>query len=585
MALYSMGNCQYVMDNYSDALVSQLSALQIFDSLGNQQEKGHLLSQIASIQAYTGSYELAYQYYQMAMEVFEAIHDTNSFLQSIYDLGHAYLQQGDTMESETMFRRRLRILGDESTSREKAYTCEALGLCYTGRDLDSALYYFDTAEQIWNVFNTHFVGLGGFGRLYLLKAEAYHAAGPEYFEKTLAFYQKCHDFSWLGSNQLMVRLLCGMADLYYNTEKYDSAFLRLDGAYYLCSNYLDKINHHFYGNLNEKMEDEIYLKSYMEKIYRLYYNLYTVLDNKDKAFEYYKKATQWSDSIFNQQNSRQWAMLQGQYETDRARGRISELEKDNEMKSMAVRQSRIYLVVLGVIAFLILLIGLLFIRQNRMQTQHRTLILEQKLMRVQMNPHFIFNSLADLQGFIWSKDPATSNEYLSSFSKLLRLILENSRQEFVPVEREVAAVTNYLKLQSFRYKDKFDYSIEIDETIDEEAFLIPPMLSQPFIENSIEHGIQDKETKGHISFEMKLDHDVISIRVTDDGIGFKGSMEKKSEKYKDHESLAMKITQERLVMLGKKYRKKLNFEMSDIIDANDKIIGARVSIDVPYQTI
>jgi LytS/YehU family sensor histidine kinase len=202
-----------------------------------------------------------------------------------------------------------------------------------------------------------------------------------------------------------------------------------------------------------------------------------------------------------------------------------------------------------------------------------------------MNPHFIFNSLADLQSYIWSKDPVTANDYLASFSKLLRLILENSRQEFVPVEKEIAAISNYLKLQSLRYKDKFKYTIDIDEEIDEENMMIPPMLAQPYIENSIEHGIMAKETTGHIEVRFALEGNLINIDVTDDGIGFKRSSELKKTKHPGHESLAMKITQERLLMIFKKYKQKIKFNISDILDDQNNVAGARVSFAVPYSTL
>jgi sensor histidine kinase YesM len=197
----------------------------------------------------------------------------------------------------------------------------------------------------------------------------------------------------------------------------------------------------------------------------------------------------------------------------------------------------------------------------------------------------MFNSLADLQGFIWSKDTVKANEYLSSFSKLLRLILENSREEFVTVEKEINAISHYLKLQSLRYKDKFEYHIEIDEEIDDEEMLIPPMLAQPFIENSIEHGILPKETTGHIDVKFMLEKDMIHIEVTDDGIGFKGSSEMKRKKVPGHESLAVKITRERLQMIYRKYRKKIRFSSSDILDEANNIAGARVSFAVPYSRL
>jgi sensor histidine kinase YesM len=237
-----------------------------------------------------------------------------------------------------------------------------------------------------------------------------------------------------------------------------------------------------------------------------------------------------------------------------------------------------FIVILGLIA-------ILFIRQNKARAEHRNVLLEQKMLRLQMNPHFVFNSLSDLQGFIWNEDKLKANDYLSSFSRLMRLILENSRQDFVPVEKEINTIKHYLKLQSLRYKGKFEYRVEIDDEIDEETMLIPPMLSQPFIENSIEHGILPKGSTGHIEVKFTLKHDIINIDVIDDGIGFSGSSALKKERHPEHESLAMQITRERLLLIYKKYKRKISFTFMDILDDDNKVKGARVSFAVPFALI
>jgi sensor histidine kinase YesM len=238
---------------------------------------------------------------------------------------------------------------------------------------------------------------------------------------------------------------------------------------------------------------------------------------------------------------------------------------------------------IGGIFLVLVLVGFMFLRQHKMKAQHNTVVLEQKLLRSQMNPHFIFNSLANIQEFIWNKDAFTANEYLSSFSKLVRLILENSRNDFVPVEKEISTIQNYLTLQKLRYSDKLEYTIEVDPKIDEEEMLIPPMLVQPFIENSIEHGISGKETTGHIHVKFSLEGDQINIEVKDDGIGFKKSSELKKDKKTDHQSLAMTITQERLLMHYKKYKRKIQLTISDLMDDNKQVTGAKVIFGIPYQ--
>jgi LytS/YehU family sensor histidine kinase len=121
-----------------------------------------------------------------------------------------------------------------------------------------------------------------------------------------------------------------------------------------------------------------------------------------------------------------------------------------------------------------------------------------------MNPHFLFNSLASIQNYIINEDSGNASIYLSRFSQLVRNILDNSVEEYVPVEKEIETIKNYFELQKVRYAGKFDFNIEVDEAIDQENMMIPPMLAQPFIENAIEHGIKHKETNGHINIRFLL---------------------------------------------------------------------------------
>jgi hypothetical protein len=585
MANYCKGNCLYVLNNYGDALSNQLSALRIYDSLENLSEKGHLLTQIASIQSYTGSYELAINNYEKAIETFENICDTASILKIMEYLGNSYLVHKDTISAIEIFMKRLSLAEKTGNIWELPVNYESLGRCYSGRIIDSALLYYDKAGSLWDELSDEFKGQYSREKYFLLIAEAYYAAGPQYYMEAEEFYEKSYNEVMLGTKQLVVRLMYGRAEYYYALRSYEEALYYLDRSYYLCSSYLPKLDFVLYTSLNEKLEDEIYLKSYMEKIYRLYYLIHTDLQHKDLAFDYYQKASEWKDSIYNEQNRRQWAMLQGQYETERAQSKINVLETENEVNELKIRQSRFYLFAMGGFVLVLALIGIMFYRQNKIKLEHKTLVVEQKLFRVQMNPHFMFNALAGLQVYIWNKDPVTANEYLASFSRLLRLILENSREEFVPVEKEIDAITHYLKLQSYLNKDKFDFQVNVDDEIDEESMLIPPMLAQPFIENSIEHGILPKDSKGHIDVTFRLLKDVIHIEIEDDGIGFEAASELKKKSSKEHKSLAMKITKDRLMMMCKKYNKKYTFLSADTLDAENNVSGAKVSFDVPYSMI
>lgn len=580
MALYVLGNSQYVLDNYTDALRNQLRALQIYDSLQMRFEAGIIYSQIASIQSYAGSHELACKYYQKALYEFLEIKDSLSVINTLELLGYSQLRNGDTSLAINTFNRRIVISKLIGRYGRVAGSNEALGVCYTAQNLDSALIFLSIAYEMYDT-----LGMGRhFSFVDLLKAEAYESAGPEYYDQAYMQYMKSvnerRNASWFR-----VRLYYRLAQLEFLMSDYIMSRYHLDNAFRLCQNYMRLKDHRMFTYLNEKLEFEMEHIPYMANIYSLYFQLDTVAQDQKRALSHYMLASHWKDSIHDNQRGRQWAMMQGEYEMERAESKIEVLEKENEVSHMQVRQSRAYLFAMGAFFIVLGLMSVLFIRQNRMRAYQRNLLLEQKVLRLQMNPHFMYNSLSDLQGFIWSEDKIKANEYLSSFARLMRLILENSRQDFVPVEKEINAITHYLKLQSLRYRDKFNYTIQVDEEIDEEHMLIPPMLSQPFIENSIEHGILPKTSTGHIEVKFMLKDEIIHIDVVDDGIGFSGSSALAKGKQAEHESLAMQITRERLLMIYKKYKQKINFTIADILDDENKVKGARVSFAVPYSLI
>jgi sensor histidine kinase YesM len=154
-------------------------------------------------------------------------------------------------------------------------------------------------------------------------------------------------------------------------------------------------------------------------------------------------------------------------------------------------------------------------------------------------------------------------------------------EEYVPLEKEISTIENYLELQKVRYGGKFDFKITVDENIDEEILLIPPMLAQPFIENAIEHGIRHKETPGHIDIRFRLKDGLIRVEVEDDGVGREKAHEIESKQTSSHRSMATSITRDRLNTLNKKLKKKIRLEIIDLKDASGQGYGTRVEFEIP----
>jgi sensor histidine kinase YesM len=230
---------------------------------------------------------------------------------------------------------------------------------------------------------------------------------------------------------------------------------------------------------------------------------------------------------------------------------------------------------------LVVLIGILatlFIRQNRLRTEQKTVALEQKLLRSQMNPHFIFNAISNISNLIDKNDNARASGYLTRFSRLVRHILESTRSDHILLEEEIQNLENYLSLQKLRFENKFDYKIIVEEEIDPEEFSIPPMLIQPFVENAIEHGIKPKQEKGFIEVRLSRDHGILICEVEDNGIGREKALEIRQHM---HKSMATSITRERLAALNRKLRTKVSLKIIDLKSDVGKALGTLVRIGIP----
>ncbi|MEL6919077.1 MAG: histidine kinase, partial [Bacteroidota bacterium] len=222
----------------------------------------------------------------------------------------------------------------------------------------------------------------------------------------------------------------------------------------------------------------------------------------------------------------------------------------------------IYSLIFGMV--LTALAAFFFYRSNKQQKLANNL-LALKSLRSQMNPHFIFNALNSVNNYIAKSDERSANRYLSDFSTLMRSVLENSEEDFIPLSKELELLDLYTKLEHSRFPDKFDYDIHVDEHIDIDAFQIPPMLLQPYIENAIWHGLRYKEEKGFLKIHLKQkDQESITIEITDNGIGRKKSAQLKTTNQKRQKSKGMGNIKKRISILNDMYKDRVDVHINDL---------------------
>ena len=275
--------------------------------------------------------------------------------------------------------------------------------------------------------------------------------------------------------------------------------------------------------------------------------------------------------------------------------RITSLEKDRELNESKYKlayasqelseqrsfQQQLTIYVLIGLSLLLLFAGYLMYR-NMKQQRFANNVLALKSLRSQMNPHFIFNALNSVNTFIATSDERAANKYLTDFSLLMRSVLENSEQDFIPLEKEITLLRRYVQLEHFRFQDKFEYEVEVDPEIPIGAYEIPPMLLQPYVENAVWHGLRYKEEKGFlkIKFENTVEGDHIQIHIIDNGIGREKSKALKTLHQKKQESKGMSNIQNRINILNEMYKDCVQVE---VIDGGVDGTGTRVSLILKKQ--
>lgn len=211
--------------------------------------------------------------------------------------------------------------------------------------------------------------------------------------------------------------------------------------------------------------------------------------------------------------------------------------------------------------------------------------IEMKALRAQMNPHFIFNSLNSIQKYILKNDTFAASQYLTKFSKLIRLILDHSNQNFISLSSEIELLKLYVEIEDMRFDNQFDYHFETSDELNYESIQIPSMIIQPYIENAIWHGLLHKETKGRLTVVFKEEDGCIKVIVDDDGIGREKAFEIKSKQVLKKKSYGLQITEDRIAILNKTQNSKTKITITDKKDKNGNATGTRVELLIPIKTI
>ncbi|GHT47938.1 hypothetical protein FACS189440_10130 [Bacteroidia bacterium] len=242
--------------------------------------------------------------------------------------------------------------------------------------------------------------------------------------------------------------------------------------------------------------------------------------------------------------------------------KIAQLEKERALKDELIQKKNSFNHILIAVIVLILVL-LFFIIRAWLSIKVKNKKIALQSLRREMNPHFIFNSLNSVNQFIAQNNELEANKYLSSYSKLMRTVMENSNKDFIPLSVELQQMKEYLQLENMRFGDKFTYTIEVDKDLDPDAISIPNMLIQPQLENAIWHGLRYKDEKGHLLLKIYPEKENLFALIEDNGIGIQESKKLKTHRQKEHQSRGLINTYERIDLLNQLYHTNIQLDIKE----------------------
>jgi hypothetical protein len=340
-------------------------------------------------------------------------------------------------------------------------------------------------------------------------------------------------------------------------------------------------------------------KQFMLDGYQLLSKLYKELPVNDSAYYFLQQYVVLKDSVVNNQFLWKLSNYKKQEDFKIQLEQVALLDKENKAGAEKLKQASLLKTILLVSLFVVVLAAFVVYKNvalksknEKLRSNHQQAILQQhatelemQALRAQMNPHFIFNCLSSINSFILKNQTEDASDYLTKFSRLIRMVLSNSNKAFITLEEELDMLKLYLDMERLRFKNSFDYNITFTNSFDADNVCIPPLLLQPFAENAIWHGLMHKHAPGKLEISLSIEGKVLTCVITDNGIGrtkaefFKG---KSAEKNK---SMGIKITTERLAMLNINLDGQNSFDVEDIIDDQGHQAGTRVILKMHYRNL
>jgi len=585
-----IGLAYYALAGFGDQAANYKKAILYLNKAGNVKTVGEIYTWLTMVYTNKGEYEEGLEYAEKSLDL--TMKNANDdwgykLVQwSMYNLAELYKAAGD-YENAMEVLRKARHYGEPHNLWNMD---DQIGILLALMNKpDSSLYYLQNFKK-----NAPFNQLGAdmfIGETYLTMQEYDKAA--QLFHGVVDSLKK----SKAPFLPFITKGLINLGKAYAGEQKYKTALKYATEGFRVIQNFSDP--------------------QFVMDVYKLLSGIYHHVGEDDSAYVYLERYTTLKDSIQNKQFL--WRLnnrlnnYKRQVEETKKESKIRLLDKDNKIKQQQLKEQATFRKFLLAL-FAVLVLAVLYIYRNlNLKRKNERLLLEHKeqqwkltelenekkhtelqrlaaelemqALRAQMNPHFIFNCLSAINRIILRNESKIASDYLTRFSRLIRMVLINSQKTMIPLEDELQMLRLYLDMERLRFKNSFDYTISFTNAIDTGAVLIPSLLLQPFCENAVWHGLMQKEGQGHLTIELSKRENILHCVITDDGIGRERAGQLKSKTAEMEKSMGLEITAQRLALLNGNNDITTFFTIEDVTDISGNITGTRVILKICYKEL
>lgn len=588
---------------YLIGLKTNITRISYWDSLLADSRKNNLpvyeckiLGRIGHIHHSRGHIAQTVLFYQQGLRIAEEGNHKAETIELIQKFIGLYAAQYDRKKTLQLIFKGLKIAEEINDKRAIADFYSSLGLYYmTSGEIRKALKtYFhclNVCKEIGYDFGIS-SALADIGNAYDRLYEPYKAV-PYYLETRKYIHS-------ITEPAYIVQIYTSVSSAFYTLKQYDSAYYYAQKAFQIATaadnkrsiasalamQGVIKCETGDYAEAEKiilkalEISRSVQFTAELPDLLHVLKRIYFRSGQPGKALEVYEQSVSLRDSLSGEMERKQAIEKEYAYNLEKKEDEYRILAQENEIQVLQLRQNQYLLIGLTCLVLILVTVAWLLIRQSKLRTQHQRTLLEQKLLRAQMNPHFIFNSLNSIRQLVMSGQNQYAEKYLSKFSKLIRGLLESSIAEDLSIKEETEILNMYLDMEALRFGAPFSYAVLVDERIDKDRTTIPPLMIQPFVENAIWHGLLAKENDRKLSVSFEYDTaQTIRCIIDDNGIG------REARKQKDHtyekRSLGIHFIKQRISLISETHKMTGSIRIIDKKDDAGNSLGTTVVIILP----